>query len=164
MPPPSSRAGMPPTFAQEMENSRAEKFDMDKCQKLFIGNLFNPVEYEDLEMLLEEFGPIKAIKRYEKHAIVTIECSKEKAEEACKTLDHNNWMDNWIRVKFNKYPFSKEEADAIRKNKQTAGQRNIDRWYAQHDDRDEITLYRDESPENTTYRDRNPSSDSVDVF
>ena len=163
LPPPSSRAGMPPTFAQEIENSRAEKFDMDKCQKLFIGNLFNPVEHEDLEMLLEEFGPIKAIKRYEKHAIVTIECSKEKAEEACKTLDHNNWMDNWIRVKFNKYPFSKEEADAIRKNKQTAGQRNIDRWYAQHDDRDEITLYRDESPENTTYRDRNPSSDSVDV-
>ena len=164
LPPPSVRAGMPTgAFTQETENNKAEKFDMEKCQKLFIGNLFNPVENEDLEMLLEEFGPIKAIKRYEKHAIVTIECSKDTAEEACKALDHNNWMDNWIRVKFNKYPYSKEEANAIRKNKQTAGQRNIDRWYAQHDDRDEITLYKDESPEHTTYRDRNPSSDSVGV-
>ena len=152
LPPPSLRAGMPLTpFGTE--NVKYDKLDMEKCQKLFVGNLFNPVENEDIEMLLDGYGQVFEIKRYEKHAIVTIECSRERAEEACNELDHNNWMDNWIRVKFNKYPYSKEEANALWKNKQSAGVRNMNRWYAQHDDREEITLHRD----------RNPSSESTGV-
>ena len=153
LPPPSARAGMPPTISPLTESIKFEKLDPDKYQKLFVGNLFNPVENEDLEMLLEEFGTVYEIKRYEKHAIVTVECSKERSDEACRALDHNNWMDNWIRVKPNRYPQSKEEADAIYRSKQTAGERNMNRWYAQHDDRDQITLFRD----------RNPSSDSTGV-
>ena len=151
LPPPCARAGMPPSILPSAEGIKFQKLDMENCQKLFVGNLFNPVEYEDLEMLFDEFGPIYDIKKYEKHAIVTIECSRERAEEACQALDHNNWMDNWIRVKFNKYPTSKEEADAIWRSKQNAGIRNMNRWYSQHDDRDEIPMFRD----------RNPSSDSA---
>ena len=46
-----------------------------------------------------------------------------------------------------KYPHSKEEANAMWKNKQSAGVRNMNRWYAQHDDsaaallRQTIALY-----------------------
>merc|ERR1712156_1076673 len=35
---------------------------------------------------------------------------KEAAEKAIKELDHSNWMDNWIRVKFDKFEMSKEES------------------------------------------------------
>ena len=163
LPPPSARAGMPPTILPASESIKTEKLDMEKHEKLFVGNLFNPVENEDIELLFDEFGPIKQIKRYEKHAIVTIECSAERADEACKALDHNNWMDNWIRVKKNKYLHSKEEADAIYKSKQSAGERNMNRWYSQHDNRDQITLFREDDEDELTYRDRNPSSESTGI-
>lgn len=78
-------------------------------ERLFVGNLFNSVENEDIERLLEPYGSIIEVRRYEKHAIVTLNGSKEKAEQATKDLDHNHWMDNWIRVKFDKFEMSKEE-------------------------------------------------------
>lgn len=78
-------------------------------QRLYVGNLFNPVENEDLERLLETYGPILEVRRYESHAIVTVCCSKEKAEEALKDLDHNNWMENWIRVKLDQFENTREE-------------------------------------------------------
>merc|ERR1719510_2097936 len=79
-------------------------------ERLFVGNLFNSVENEDIERLLEPYGSIIEVRRYEKHAIVTLDCSKEKAEQATKDLDHNHWMDNWIRVKFDKFEMSKEQS------------------------------------------------------
>ena len=79
-------------------------------QRLFVGNLFNSVENGDLERLLETYGSIVEVRRYEKHAIVALNCTKEKAEQAIKDLDHNHWMDNWIRVKFDKFEMTKEES------------------------------------------------------
>jgi hypothetical protein len=85
--------------------------------RLFVGNLFNKVENNDIERLLEPYGSVVEVRRYEKHAIVTVKCTKETAEKAIKELDHNHWMDNWIRVKFDKFETSKEESWKKKLNK-----------------------------------------------
>ncbi|TRY75384.1 hypothetical protein TCAL_06343 [Tigriopus californicus] len=73
-------------------------------QELYIGNLFNEVEVSDVERLLEMYGNVLKVTISPSYAIVAIECEKEKAEEAIKNLDWNLWMDNNIRVQFNKKP------------------------------------------------------------
>lgn len=73
-------------------------------QELYIGNLFNEVGVSDVERLLEVYGKVLKVTIFPSYAIVALECDKEKAEEAIKTLDWNLWMDNNIRVQFNKKP------------------------------------------------------------
>lgn len=99
--------------ADERDSFHGEKEAQNESQdfiRLFVGNLFNSVENTDIERLLEQYGRVVEVRRYEKHAIVTVKCSKETAEKAIKELDHNHWMDNWIRVKFDKFEMSKEES------------------------------------------------------
>ena len=64
--------------------------------------MFNPVEREDLERLVESFGKVLEIKLLKNQAIVIIECGRRQAEEAIEALDSNYWMDNTIRVTFDK--------------------------------------------------------------
>ena len=97
---------------QETNEKAKSKISQEKINysSLYVGNLFNSVENEDIERLLEPYGSITEVRRYEKHAIVNLNCSREKAEQATKDLDHNHWMDNWIRVKFDKFELSKEQS------------------------------------------------------
>ena len=66
------------------------------------------MEREDLERLVESFGKVFEIKMSKTHAIVTIECGRRQAEEAIVALDRNYWMDNTIRVSFDKNGSSNE--------------------------------------------------------
>ena len=73
----------------------------ENVQVLYIGNLFNQVEKDDVERLLDVYGNIKDIQMKDSYALVHIECSKSEAEEVIKLLDRSQWMENQIRVKFN---------------------------------------------------------------
>ena len=73
-----------------------------------MGNLFNPVERADLERLVESYGTVSDVKIFASHAIVTLECGRQQAEEAIEELDKNFWMDNNIRVMFNNKTPEKE--------------------------------------------------------
>lgn len=110
---PKTFNGRKHNVADERGSFHCEKDAQDENEdftRLFVGNLFNSVENTDIERLLEPYGRVVEVRRYEKHAIVTVKCSKEAAEKAIKELDHNHWMDNWIRVKFDKFEMSKEES------------------------------------------------------
>jgi RNA recognition motif-containing protein len=82
-------------------------------QELYIGNLINAVEKVDLEQLLESYGPIKDVQIFPDHAIVTVQCSQEAANEAIETLDQNHWLDNDILVKFNQEPVAVKNPTTI---------------------------------------------------
>lgn len=102
----------------EEKTQRPKKSEENiNATRLFVGNLFSSVENEDIERLLEPYGSIIEVRRYEKHAIVTLNCLKETAEQATKDLDHNHWMDNWIRVKLDKFEMSKEESWKVKTTK-----------------------------------------------
>jgi len=107
--PKSSKTTFKERIPEEREKAKKSQ-DKINSSSLFVGNLFNSVENEDIERLLEPYGSIIEVRRYEKHAIVTLNSPREKAEQATKDLDHNHWMDNWIRVKFNKFELSKEKS------------------------------------------------------
>ena len=69
-------------------------------QVLYIGSLINKVPQIEVEKLLDVYGEIKEIYMGETFAKVHIECERSVAEEVCKSMDWNQWMDNCIRVQF----------------------------------------------------------------
>ena len=60
------------------------------------------MERGDLERLVDSYGKVVEVDIFKNHAILTLECGRQQAEEAIKALDRNFWMDNSIRVMFNK--------------------------------------------------------------
>lgn len=58
---------------------------------------------------MDSYGKVSDVKIFKSHAILTIECERQQAEEAIKALDRSFWMDNSIRVKFNKKQKTSEE-------------------------------------------------------
>lgn len=71
-----------------------------QVQRLYVGNLCNPVEKGDVENLMDSYGKVLCVTMFKSHAIVSLEASVEKAEEAINDLDHSYWMDNHIVVRF----------------------------------------------------------------
>ena len=69
-------------------------------QELYVGNLFNEVEPADVQRLLEPYGPVVRVKMFSTHGIASLDCSRETADNAIKTLDKNLWMDNHISVRY----------------------------------------------------------------
>ncbi len=67
------------------------------------------MERRDLQQLVDSYGKVLDVKIFKSHAILTIECERQQAEEAIKALDRSFWMDNSIRVKFNKKQKTSEE-------------------------------------------------------
>ena len=75
--------------------------DPSMLQELYVGNLFNEVEKDDLARLFEPHGKVLQVSKFSTHAIVSIECTREEAESIIQALDKSLWMDNNIRVQFN---------------------------------------------------------------
>ncbi len=116
---------------EEQEDGKGQDEAADKgYQEMYVGNLFNPVEESDVVSLLESYGPVNMVRMFTNHAIARIECTKEEAEKAIENLDHNQWMDNWIRLKFS-------QRSALAKG--TPPKRKRMSSHSQHCDRTEST-------------------------
>lgn len=92
--------------------------------ELFVGKLSKYVEKFDLEALLDVYGIIKSVEMKGDHALVQIECSPEVAQEAIEVLNHSQWMDSSIEVRFSQEPTKVQAAKNIQKDVEMNDQSN----------------------------------------